>query len=327
MKQLLPLLFFVFCLTGFAQTKVILDADFDSDIDDVGALAMLLNLHKCGTINLAGVAVTSDDPFAPVCVEAMLAWYGENDIPVAFLQEQEKLVNHSRYTRQMAEEFSTSQKKSSEFPDVVTLYREVLSRSANSSVVIVTIGHLSSLQKLLMSESDHHSPLSGKELARQKTARWLCMGGLFPEGKEANFYRPDPASTGYCLANWTNEVVFCGWEVGNIIITGDAYLKEHANRASPLYRGYELYNNFHGRASWDQIAVLLLTEQGRGFFDVCRSGRCEVDETGYNRWVKGAIANHGYLVLKNEATADSIARFTDNLMWGNPKTLKAVCGE
>mgnify|MGYP002354681651 CR=1 FL=1 len=37
--------------------KVILDADLDSDVDDAGALAMLLNLHKAGTIELIGVIV------------------------------------------------------------------------------------------------------------------------------------------------------------------------------------------------------------------------------------------------------------------------------
>lgn len=46
------------------------------------------------------------------------------------------------------------------------------------------------------------------------------MGGTYPKGLEANFHRPDPASTVFCIDNWENEVVFCGWELGNKIITG-----------------------------------------------------------------------------------------------------------
>ncbi len=34
------------------------------------------------------------------------------------------------------------------------------------------------------------------------------MGGLFSEGKEANFYRPDPASTKICVERWPVQVVF-----------------------------------------------------------------------------------------------------------------------
>jgi hypothetical protein len=51
------------------------------------------------------------------------------------------------------------------------------------------------------------------------------MGGLFPAGKEANFFRPDPLSTVYSLANWKRPVVFAGWEIGKDVITGGQYLR------------------------------------------------------------------------------------------------------
>ena len=324
MKFLFSLLFSLLCVAGFARVKVILDADIDSDVDDVGALAMLLNLHKCGAIDLAGIVVTSNDPYAPLCVESIVNWYGEAAIPIAFLQGQEQLTNHSRYTRQITEEFPTARKSHEDFPDAAALYRELLSRSGDLDVVIVTIGHLSSFQKLLQSEPDGFSSLSGKELAHTKVKTWLCMGGLFPEGKEANFYRPDPASTVYCLANWENDVVFCGWEIGNEIVTGGDYLKERAEPASPLYRGYELYNNFQGRASWDQVAILPILEEFGDYFTISRDGRCEVDDTGYNRWVKGPASNHGYVVFKNGYDREKIARFTDDLMLGNPEVLRDI---
>jgi purine nucleosidase len=55
--------------------KVIIDTDLDSDVDDVGALAMLYNLHHAGIIELLGVIVTSDDPYAPVCASALNTYY------------------------------------------------------------------------------------------------------------------------------------------------------------------------------------------------------------------------------------------------------------
>ena len=313
------------CAAGNTRPRVILDTDIDSDVDDVGALAMLLNLHNSNKIDLIGIIVTSDDNYAPMCVEAITAFYNAPGIPVAFLHGQPELRNHSRYTRQIANEFSARSISHNDFPDVADLYRKLLSQSGDSSVVLITIGHLSGLQKLLQSPgNDNYSGLSGRELTALKVKSWLCMGGMFPEGKEANFYRPDPESTYYCLSNWTGKVVFCGWEVGKEIVTGGEYLKEHVAKDSPLYRGYELYNNFQGRASWDQVAVLLLDRRSEEYFSFRSDGRCVVDKTGYNWWKEGMEENHSYLIFKKDADLKEIAAYTDKLMIGDPETLKSV---
>lgn len=296
--------------------KVILDADLDSDVDDVGAMAMLLNLHKTGAIELIGVVVTSDDPFAPVCASAINTFYGCSDIPVGFLKGQAKMTNHSRYTKTIASEFPSKLKSWEDADDAVILYRKLLTQNPDESVTIVSIGHLSSLQGLLQSRADQLSPLNGKELAKKKVAKWICMGGQFPQGKEANFYRPDPQSTVYCLANWEKEVVFCGWEVGNKIITGGKRLKNEVPNNHILYRSYELYNNFAGRQSWDQIAILLLTGQTDRFFSFV-NGHCMVAPDGSNTWESAPEGKHQYVILNPEINTDRISIFTDDLMIGN----------
>jgi purine nucleosidase len=209
----------------YSPPKVIIDTDLDSDVDDVGALAMLYNLHHAGVIELLGVIVTSDDPYAPVCADALNTFYELPELPVGFLKNQPALKHHSRYTKQIAEEFPSKLKTWEDAEDAVQLYRKLLAANADESVTIVTVGHLSSLQGLLQSVPDHISKLNGKQLVSQKVKKWVCMGGQFPQGKEANFYRPDPASTVYCVNNWEKEVIFCGWEVGNPVITGGDWLK------------------------------------------------------------------------------------------------------
>ncbi len=79
-----------------SRQRVILDTDIDSDVDDVGALAMLLNLHKEGCVNLLGVITTSDDPYAPVCVSSINNWYGYPDLPVGFNMGQPFLVGQKK---------------------------------------------------------------------------------------------------------------------------------------------------------------------------------------------------------------------------------------
>lgn len=299
-----------------SKLQVILDADLDLDIDDMGALAMLLNMHKKGSIELIGVIVTSDDPYAPACADVMNTFYGLPEIPIGYLKSQPKLTNHSRYTKFIAQQFPGKIKAWQDAEDAIALYRKLLAQNKNESVVIVTIGHLTSLQMLLQSKADENSSLSGKQLVKEKVQKWICMGGQFPEGKEANFYRPDPLSTVYCVANWNKEVVFCGWEIGNKVITGGKGLMETLKPSHPLYRGYELYNNFAGRPSWDQIAVLLITSESEKFFNY-KTGTCIVNTDGSNSWEDDKNGKHKYAIFSPSVDVNSIINFTENLMAGS----------
>ncbi|GAB3171720.1 nucleoside hydrolase [Telluribacter humicola] len=310
-------LFSLSLLMGFnAQAQrysVILDTDIDSDVDDVEALAMLHTLADQKKIHFKGVIVTSDDPYAPTCTAVINQYYGRPNLPVGFLKNQPALKNHSKYTRQLSEEYPHSLDSQEKTQDATELYRQLLSKSPDGSVVIITVGHLTNLQNLLQSGSDKYSPLSGKELVQNKVARWLCMGGTYPEGKEANFYRPDPGSTVYCLQEWKKPVVFAGWEVGDKIKTGGAYLKSKLTTSSPVYRAYELYNSFQGRASWDQVAVFLLMDASKKYFDTVKEGYCHVNEDGSNQWRTDRDSLHEYVILKPGADVNEIARLMDQM--------------
>ena len=297
------------------KPRVILDADIDSDVDDVGALAMLINLHNAGLIHLIGVIVTSDDPYAPVCTDAVNRYYGLEDIPVGFLKNQPKLNNHSRYTKFIAKEYPAGLKSWQDAEEAASLYRRLLTESPDESVEIVTIGHLTSLQRLLESGSDIHSPLNGHDLVQKKVSRWICMGGQFPAGKEANFYRPDPLSTVYCVGHWKKEVVFCGWEIGNLVITGGSWLKENLPEGHPVRRSYELYNGFAGRQSWDQIAVMHLVPGFERYVDFVY-GECVVAQDGSNTWQNQDQGPHKYVVFKKETDVAKVTRYIDGLMAG-----------
>lgn len=306
---------------GAAQPRVIFDTDIDSDVDDVGALAMLLNMHKSREIELAAIIVTSDDPYAPLCVSAICNFYGLSNIPIGFLKGQAELKNHSRYTRQISEQFSPSIYNHSQAEDGTALYRRILAKSKNNSVTIITVGHLSSLMRLLQSAPDGHSSLTGQQLAEKRVKQWYCMGGQYPSGKEANFYRPDPLSTYFTLQNWHKPVVFCGWEIGNKILTGGKRIKEALSEQHPVYQSYLHYNNFASRPSWDQLAVYLLSNDSASYIERIGSGYCEVNEAGENHWVEGKKKGlkHSYIRLKNDANAEKLAVAIDALMIGEQK--------
>ena len=146
-----------------------------------------------------------------------------------------------------------------------------------------------------------------------KFHKWDGWGGLFPEGKEANLSRPDPASTVDCLANWTKEVVFCGWEIGQQIVTGDSALRAKLTSGQPMYRAYELYNNFDGRASWDQVTAFLLTDQAARYFDLDNAGHCQLEADGSYRWIPGKLGNQFIVKFKPGAYARKVAALNTDM--------------
>ncbi len=318
MKKLSFLLYFcLLTINTFAQVRIILDTDIDSDVDDVEAVAMVHALADQKKVNLLGVIVTSDDPYAPLCVSALNKYFGRPRLPIGFLRNQREVIHRDRYkyTKQISEEFPHRLKSYKKAADAVFLYRKMLSHSPDSSVVIVTIGHLTSLQNLLKSGPDKNSSLTGLKLVEKKVSKWLCMGGLFPAGKEANFFNPDPLSTVYCVQQWQKSVVFAGWEIGKNVITGGQYLKDKLSPRSPVYRAYQLYNNFAGRSSWDQLAVFLLLPESKKYFDTVTQGYCLVNEDGSNKWITNKDSPYQeYLIFKTGADLKELAKILDDIV-------------
>jgi len=297
--------------------KIILDTDLDSDVDDVGAMALLHTLADNGRAEILGIVVTSDDEYSPLCADAINHYFGRPDIPIG-VEKGIELRQHSLYTRAISSEFPHSLESYNDAEDATALYRRLLAQEPDSSVTIVTVGHLTNLMGLIESVPDQISPLTGLELVRLKTKSWVCMGGSYPGGKEANFYRPDPKSTQVCVEKWPGLVVFSGWEIGKDIITGGTYLKAYLSPQNPVWRAYQLYNDFQGRMSWDQTALLYALSD-YAYWDIERTGYCEVREDGSNTWINdNKNHNQGYFLVKEPPL--EVAKIIDALMVGQYKS-------
>ena len=84
------------------------------------------------------------------------------------------------------------------------------------------------------------------------------MAGLFPEGKEFNVYCDVPASK-VVAEEWPTEIVFSGFEIGNVILTGKKLVQTNVEN-SPVKDAYALCfaeGDPEGRMSWDHTAVLV----------------------------------------------------------------------
>ncbi len=291
--------------------KIIFDTDIESDVDDVGAVAVLNALADLGEAEILAMGVSVKHPWSTTCLSALNAYYGRPDISVGKLTG-EGLDNGSKYAKVVSEEFPHTLKSVDDAPGAVSLYRKVLAGQPDHSVVMITVGFLTNFARLLDSPADEFSPLNGVELVRQKVRAWVCMGGAFPQGKEWNVFR-DAASSRRAINDWPTPIVFTGGEIGNDIHTG-AKLKDAP--PSPVRRSYELFNNLTNRQSWDQTAVLYAVRGLNGglaeLWDVSPTGSIEIKEDGANVWHDSPNQNRSY--LKRKMPPEQVAKIIEELM-------------
>jgi len=320
---LIVLTFFLFTVfAATAQVKIIFDTDFGGDADDLGALAMLHNLHNNGECELLGIASWSTEQYVIPAMDAVNRFYGNPDIPMG-IRSKDSHFQDWNYNKPIADAL-LFKLTNQDVPLALNLYRKILSEQEDKSVTIVTVGPLKNIMDLIQSNPDNYSDLSGKELIEKKVKEFVIMGGHFPVGEnEWNFNGDMPGVTKFVLENLTVPVIFSGFEIGAAIKTGAVFSKLGSNH--PLYIGWRHFSkhapwmkeNYTGEilnnSTFDQTAVLYAVRNGVGeYWDVVENGYCVAKENGDNYWVEGDKFNHAYLVLKKKP--EEMARLIESIM-------------
>ena len=320
---LIVLTFFLFTVfAGTAQVKIIFDTDFGGDADDLGALAMLHNLHNKGECELLGIASWSTEQYVIPAMDAVNRFYGNPEIPMG-VRSKESHFQDWNYNKPIADAFPYKL-SNQDVMLAVDFYRQILSEQEDKSVTIVTVGPLKNIMDLILSEPDKYSDLSGQELIASKVKEFVIMGGHFPSGEnEWNFNGNMPGVTRFVLENITVPVVFTGYEVGVAIQTGAVFEKLEKNH--PLYVGFKHFSQnaswmkdrYKGKilnnATYDQTAVLYALQGGLGkYWEKVDKGYCVAKENGDNYWVEGDKYKHAYLVLKKKP--EEMARLIEAMM-------------
>ncbi len=304
-------------LPNIDAIPVIVDTDMESDVDDVGALAMLHAMSDFGETKLLGVMVCAKNPWSILCVDRINTYFQRENLLIGQLKGP-GVKRESRYARQVAEEFPGTLQNADNAPDAVDQYRKILASQPDKSVVILSIGYLTNLRNLIMSEPDKFSNLDGHELVKQKVSLWVCMGGKFPSGREANI-RWDTAASIEAINNWPTEIIFSGWEIGNMD-TGSQILE--LPKSNPVRRAYELFDRIPHK-NWDQVAGLF-TVRGLNngpvadYWKLSDPGQIIIESSdGSNTWKKDPKGTHRHLIQIE--SDEVIAREIDKLMMYLPE--------
>ena len=319
---LLYTLIIIYPIDNFSQTKIIFDTDFGGDADDLGALCMLHNFINKSECELLGIMCWSTEEYVVSAIDAVNRFYNHSDIPIG-ARKGDIYFESWCYSKPIADSFY-HELNYENVEDATLLYRQLLSKNADTSVTVVTVGPLKNIENLIRSHSDSISHLNGKELITKKVKEFVIMGGQFPDGEnEWNFNGNMPGVTKFVIQNISVPITFVGYEVGDKIKTGEIF--NNIEHLSPLYVGFMHFSNnapwmqeyWNGKiinnSSYDQTAVLYAVRKGTGtYWDKIKNGFCEPDENGGNEWIVGKTSNHSYLKLKMDTK--KMATLIESLM-------------
>lgn len=282
------------------KRPVILGTDWWTDCDDVVALRLLARKHKAGEIELLGVAVNAVFELSAPSISALLLDEGLDAIPIGLDSETRTYTNDPSRMYQAAMAARPHYAENADCEDAITLYRRLLAGSAEK-VDMIEIGFTQLLARLLRSEADQFSPLSGAELVKQKVGRLWMMGGKWNEdgGKEYNFSgtaKTREAAPVVC-ALWPTEIVFLGFEVGASVLSGGCIQEEN----DMVARALADHGDPAGRSSWDPMTALLacVGDVEKAGYSLVRGWASVDPETGKNYFKRDASGPHGYVVKRH----------------------------
>ena len=243
------------------RVPVILDTDIYTSADDVGALATLFASDLTGVDNVIAVGVNSPYYRSAVstdswkCAAAIAQFYGYPNVPIGsdMPDNGPPPPSSDDFTAKCAADASP---ETSAPGNAVAVYRKALASQPDGSVVIVCTGYEENLDNLLQSPPDSISPLSGKSLVAAKVSRLVVMGGGYPSRMGENNFEGDAGAASYVAQNWPTKIVYSGYEVGDVVFSGQTVTSVHPSD-SPVRAAIEEFTGGLGKAimSFDLTAA------------------------------------------------------------------------
>lgn len=287
-----------------APVKLIVDTDLGNDIDDALALDIVYKAIDSGDAELLGIGNHKLSPTATTYIDILNTWYGYPDIPLARSLTPVENNHANDYTIQVcAMTDSTGKylykrsKTESDIENPTTMYRRLLAKQPDKSVVFVSLGFGTELAKLLDSKPDSISNLDGTALVATKVKMLSIMAGSYGKKQRAEFnVVNDIPAMKKVFESWPTPIVQNPFELGimiqypgNVIENGFTWAKHH-----PVVDGYKNYHKMpYNRATWDLLSIVYVLKPE--YFNASEPGVITVDDKGYTHFTPSAEGKHIWL--------------------------------
>ncbi|MCD6201175.1 MAG: nucleoside hydrolase [Bacteroidales bacterium] len=268
--------------------RIIFDTDMGNDIDDALALTMLNNYMSEGKLHLMGVILSKKNPYSVEYVDILNTWYGHPGIPLGMTLKN-RGPQDPTYAKAVAELKENGKKVFQgtlpgyrEIPGAVSLYRKLLARSPDTSLIIICVGFSTNLSDLLNSGPDAFSSRNGTDLIRQKVKYLSMMAANFDgiiQNREFNVVNDCDAARDV-FDHWPTKIIISPFEVG-IQVKYPASSIEHdfgKEKHHPLAEAYKSFMKMpYDRPCWDPTSVLYVMEKDSGYFTLSDPGYVKTD--------------------------------------------------
>ena len=231
---------------------VLLETDICEDVDDVGALALLLGESRRYGFKIAGISINCHAQDSVAAVTAIIRSRGFTDIPIGVSALQQE--RQSKYLADVAALLPEAERGQLAPLSSEELYKKVLETVPDHSLTIVSIGFLQVMDKMWHASS---------ELFERKVENVIIMGGSFlykPGYREYNIVAAYRENAEDFVVNYPGKTIFIGFELGCDIYTDLSPMAD--NMTDPAVMAYRLFsaafNNGvpnYRRKSWDPITV------------------------------------------------------------------------
>ncbi len=247
-----------------APVNIILDSDFGSSTDDLFALMMLHHYIDEGKVNLKGIVVDREGYKNAELVDVFNHYYGHPEIPIGVERNGVKkprcfipysgIVDLKDSIGKPLFERSINAEK---LPDGWKLYRQLLSKADDRSVVIVAIGFVTTLSELFESGADEYSDLDGVSLFSKKVKSVYIQSGRFESGDSLSGYNMRAASKQsaifYERFPKNVELIMSPSNIGDMMnyAPQDVLVDLSNTLYNPIKAVYTNYNCNTGQRMWD----------------------------------------------------------------------------
>ena len=281
--------------------KVIFETDMCTDVDDVGALAVLHALADNGEVEILAISYNEAHPSGAGTICAINTWYNRGDIPIGIYKDNLVDPDESSYLDGIVANFPHDL-PTLPTPSSLELYRQVLSEQPDNSVTIISVGFLNNLYDLLKAKPN---------LVAQKVTELVVMALLTDD--PYNTVRHDLIDKSeYVIHNWPTPLVIS--QHGESVHTG-ARLAETSAENPVREAYYRRFNGqYKGRSSWDQIAVLYGVRGLSDYFTEVTDGKGRLSN-GYAWEMKDGFRSY----LEVQLPDSEFVRIIENLMIKPPR--------
>ena len=314
--------------TDSKPQAIIFETDMGNDIDDAMALDLLFKNMDAGNIRLLGVGVHKDNPHSKEYIDIMRNWYGYKKLPIGVNSGCVKdmdCVDYCTKTCKMTDAegaplFARSKKEN--YEEAVAMYRRLLAKEADNSVVIVTVGFSTTIAQLLESAPDRYSKLSGRELVAKKVKYFSVMAGEFviPDFAEYNVFN-DLAAARTLFETSPVPMVFTPWQLGDQVqYPGSSIEQDFAwGEPHPMVEAYKHYLQMpYNRPTWDVIAAYYACHPDADCFTISEPGNIKVVGKGVTQFTPAADGKCRYLSA-TPAQRQAILEYFQSILTTKPR--------